>query len=98
MSHGNVAKKRYRIIERSGLKTLGHGWTTGHQNRSPATRNDDCSIKCHAAECIGSTNTGGMCHTTNAAAEASQQSAIVLRVWCRTNTLVRQVTGMIANA
>jgi len=76
MSHGNVAKKRYKSIDESGhFKASCQGSTTGHQNRSPATRNDVCSIPCHISDRNPSTNTPGMCHTIRVAAAAIQPTA-----------------------
>ena len=41
----------------------------------PAARNEACSMKCHADDCMPSRNIAGTCHTTKAAAAASQQNA-----------------------
>jgi len=76
MSHGSVARKRYRRIDHRGhVGTLGQGWTTGHQKRNPAPRKHACSTACHPSDCNPSVNAAGTCHPTNAAAAASQQNA-----------------------
>src|SRR5215469_2987375 len=46
---------------------------TGHQNRRPVVKKETCSTKCHVEDCMPSRNTPGTCHTTKAAAAASQQ-------------------------
>src|ERR1700752_813252 len=73
MSHGNVAKKRYKMIDRSGLKALGQGRTAGHQNRRPVARKDACSTRCHD-DCIPTVNSAGTCHPIKAAQAAIQQN------------------------
>jgi hypothetical protein len=76
MSQGNVAQKRYRGMDHRGhLAILGHGCTTGHQNRSPAPKNDACSNSCHERERRARSNTSGICHTIKTTAVASQHIA-----------------------
>src|SRR5580693_4279865 len=75
ISHGKVARNRYKSRDDSGhCKLFGHGRMTGNQNRTPATRKDACSVPCHACDRRPSINTEGICHTTNVPAAASQQS------------------------
>src|ERR1700758_3231450 len=76
MSHGSVARKRYRRIGQSEpFDTPCPGLTTGHQNRRPLARNETCSIVCDSPDRIPSANKEGTCHPTSVAAAASQQTA-----------------------
>src|SRR5258705_13811810 len=76
MSHGNVARNRYKRINHSDeFDVVDGGRTTGHQKRSPVTKNDACSTPCHIPDCSPSIKTGGMCHMTSVPAAASQQTA-----------------------
>src|SRR5260370_3704191 len=76
MSHGNVAKKRYKRVDHCGpVETLGHGRTTGHQKRNPATKNDACSTECPVSECIAMVNNSGTCHPMSVNAETVQHKA-----------------------
>src|SRR5271155_2888480 len=54
---------------------LGHGWITGHQNKSPAKRKQLCSTTCHTSDCNPNVNAAGTCQPTSAAATAIQQIA-----------------------
>src|SRR5215469_12852046 len=73
MSHGNVAKKRYKIIDGSCRDPV-ERWTTGHQKRRPVAKKDRCSKRCQPTDCIPSAKKVGMCHPTKAAQAASQAS------------------------
>src|SRR5277367_3440250 len=76
MSHGNVAKNRYKSIDDSGhFQSFCEGSTTGHQKRSPLTRKDACSIPCHISDRNPSANTEGICHTTSVTLAAIQPTA-----------------------
>ena len=75
MSHGRVARKRYRSIDhRDSVDGLGQGRITGHQNRMPAEKNDICSTICQASERIPSANNAGRCQTRRVIAEKVQQN------------------------
>src|SRR4029077_15754029 len=57
MSHGRVARKRYKSIDQRGpVEALGQGWITGHQNKSPAEKNDICSTICQPSDRMPSVN------------------------------------------
>src|SRR5215469_3835349 len=71
MSHGNVAKNRYKIIERF-CRVPVEASTTGHQKRRPVARKDRCSNRCQPTDCVPSAKKVGMCHPTKAAQAASQ--------------------------
>src|SRR6266446_3454648 len=76
MSHGRVARKRYKSIDHRGpAEALGQGWITGHQNKSPAAKNIICSTTCQLSDRMPSVNSAGICHTTRVNAETVQQSA-----------------------
>src|SRR6266481_974425 len=76
MSHGNVARKRYKRIDQRGkLVTLGQGRITGHQKRNPATKNDACSRPCHASDCRPSVNSTDTCHPIRVSVETAQHKA-----------------------
>src|SRR5208282_1055805 len=75
ISHGKVARKRYKMIDHSDpFEPVGHGRITGHQKRTPDIRNDACSIPCHISDRSPSANNDGMCHPMSAQVAASQQS------------------------
>src|SRR5580692_8658547 len=75
ISHGKVARNRYRSVDDSGhFEVLAEGRTTGHQNSSPEARKHDCSTECHTCDRRPNINTEGRCHTTNVLAPANQQS------------------------
>src|SRR5882724_3104207 len=75
MSHGKVARKRYRRIgQRDDALDEGQGYITGHQKRNPAPKNDACSNACSALECNAAVNTDGMCHATSVKAETVQHN------------------------
>src|SRR4029077_11777343 len=62
MSHGRVARKRYKSIPpRGSVEALGQGWITGHQNKSPAAKNSICSTTCQLADRMPSANNAGRC-------------------------------------
>src|SRR5260370_9451525 len=72
-SHGKVARKRYKGTHDWGnLARLGQGWTTGHQNRTPAARKHPCSTSCHGPDRIPSSNTPGMSHPITPSDPATQ--------------------------
>src|SRR6201997_4229022 len=75
MSHGRVAKKRYKIIDRSCRDEPAEGCRTGHQKRRPVARKDRCSNRCQPTDCIPSAKNVGMCHPTKAAQAASQANS-----------------------
>src|SRR6266446_2430052 len=76
MSHGKVARKRYKSIDHRGpAEPLGQGWITGHQNKSPAPKNIACSTVCQVADRTPSVNSAGICQTTRVNAERVQHSA-----------------------
>src|ERR1700719_4401729 len=75
MSHGSVARKRYRRIDQLGrAETLGQGRTMGHQKRNPTTTKLTCSTTCHPSDCSPSVNAAGRCHPINAVVAANQQN------------------------
>src|SRR5580704_11248468 len=76
MSHGKVPRKRYKRVDHCGpIALLGQAWTTGHQKKSPASKNDARSTECHTAECIPSMNNAGTCHAMSVNAETVQHNA-----------------------
>src|SRR6516162_8342258 len=76
MSHGKVARKRYKRVDHCAqVEALGQGRITGIQKRKPATKNDACSRACQASECIPSVNNAGTCHPKSVNAEAVQHNA-----------------------
>src|SRR6266704_4209849 len=76
MSHGNVARKRYKSVAHCGpIETPGQGRITGNQKRNPATKNDACSTECHACECIPNVNRAGTCQPMRVDAETIQHNA-----------------------
>src|SRR5260370_25465453 len=76
MSHGRVARKRYKSIDHRGpVEVLGQGLMTGHQNKSPAPKNIASSSVCQVADWTPSVNSAGICHTTRVNADKAQHSA-----------------------
>src|ERR1700730_789109 len=74
MSHGKVAKKRYKTVDHRGDQvTFGEGWITGHQKRRPVPKNDAYSNRCQASECMANSNAAGMCHPMSASTATNQQ-------------------------
>jgi hypothetical protein len=74
MSHGKVAKKRYKTIDHRGERaSFGQGWITGHQKRSPVAKKHAYSISCHRLDRMLNSNAAGTCHPIRAMAAASQQ-------------------------
>src|SRR6266853_3559507 len=74
MSHGKVAKKRYKTMDHRGDRaTFGQGWITGHQKRSPVPKKQAYSNACHRLERMANSNAAGMCHPMSATTAASQQ-------------------------
>src|SRR5215813_11896452 len=80
-SHGRVARNRYKGTDHwDPWDALGHGWITGHQNKSPASRKDALSASCHQAECSPSANSEGRCHAITVRTPANQQNTGLLMV------------------
>src|ERR1700680_1382766 len=74
MSHGKVAKKRYKTVDHSADRaTFGQGWITGHQKRSPVPKKQANSNSCHRLERMANSNAAGTCHPRSAIKAASQQ-------------------------
>src|ERR1700756_5987681 len=75
MAHGKVARKRYKSIHHRGpVEALGQGWITGHQNKSPAEKNNISSAICQLSERMPSTNKAGRCQARRVIAEKVQHS------------------------
>src|ERR1700688_4552360 len=74
MSHGKVAKKRYKTVDHLGeCATFGQGWMTGHQKRRPVAKKHAYSNACHTLERMAKSNAAGICHAMRAITAASQQ-------------------------
>src|ERR1700730_7794996 len=74
MSHGKVAKKRYKTVDHRGDSARpGQGWMTGHQKSRPVAKKDAYSNACHALERMAKSNGAGICHPMRAITAASQQ-------------------------
>src|SRR6266853_638907 len=74
MSHGKVAKKRYKTMDHRGDRaTFGQGCITDHQKRSPAPKKHAYSTSCHRLDRMPSSNGAGTCHPIRTIAAASQQ-------------------------
>src|SRR5579862_8644151 len=58
---------------------LGHGCTTGHQNRSEVVKKDACSTSCQNSERSANSKAGGECHAIRVTAAASQQKTGCVR-------------------
>lgn len=86
MSHGRVARKRYKRVDHRGpVDAVGQGWITGHQNRRPAPRNVICSTVCKISKWTQSVNSTGRCHATRVNVETIKHRAGVVTVrvtWC----------------
>src|SRR6267143_364470 len=75
MSHGRVARKRYKSNDHRGpVEVLGQGWITGHQNKSPVPKNIACSTVCPISDRTPSANNVGTCQAIRVSAEAVQHS------------------------
>src|SRR5580700_11298532 len=75
ISHGKVARNRYKSMDDSGhFQLCCSGRMTGDQNRRPVARKDACSTPCHVCDRKPSINTEGICHRTNVPAAANQQT------------------------
>src|SRR5260370_24395164 len=102
MSHGRVARKRYKSIDHRGpVEVLGQGLMTGHQNKSPAPKNIASSRVCQGADWTHSVNSAGICHATRVNADKAQHSAGLVTIRasrrgthrCNTRRRERRVSG-----
>src|SRR5260370_25651799 len=75
MSHGRVARKRYKSSDHRGpVEAVGHGRITGHQNQSPGPENISCSTVCPISNRTPSANSLGTCHALTVRAGGGQAS------------------------
>src|SRR5260370_38877477 len=80
-SQGRVARKRYKSIDHRGpVEVLGHGWITGHQNKSPVPKNITCSTECPISDRTPSANNVGTCQAIRVSAEAVQHSTTFVTI------------------
>src|SRR5882724_388439 len=63
------------------LETVGHGWMTGHQNKSPAAKKEACCPSCHESDCKPRAKTAGICHTITVTVAANQEKTGCVRTF-----------------
>src|SRR5216684_1764137 len=71
-SQGKVARNRYRGAEERGKVAPRPGLITGHQKRSPATKNVRCCTPCHGCDRMLSSSAGGTCNAMTTPVPTSQ--------------------------